>query len=67
MDDDLLTFVNLVRAMRKTQREYFKTRDYNTMMESRKQESLVDRFIKNFDERIQREKDSTALGPELPF
>ena len=67
MDDELLTFVNMVRGMRKTQKDYFRTHDYNTLLESKKLEGLVDRFIKTFDERIQRERDGRALGPELPF
>lgn len=67
MDDDLLTFVNMVRGMRKTQKDYFRTHDYNTLLESKKLESLVDKFIKRFDERLEKERDSKVLGPELPF
>ena len=67
MDDDLLTFVNMVRGMRKTQKDYFRTHDYNTLLESKKLESLVDKFIKRFDESFQKERDSKVLGPELPF
>ena len=47
---DLLTFVNMVRTMREKQKQYFKTRDQNAMIESKNAESLVDRFIRNFDE-----------------
>ena len=65
--DDLLTFVNMVRAMRSCQKQYYKTRDQNAFLESKRQESLVDQFIKRFDELQQRERDSEALGPELPF
>ena len=65
--DDLLTFVNLVRSMRSCQKLYFKTKDQNAFFESKRQESLVDQFIKRFDEMQQRERDSEALGPELPF
>ena len=67
MDDDLLTFVNLVRSMRNCQKQYFKTKGQNAFFESKRQESLVDQFIKRFDEMQQRERDSEVLGPELPF
>ena len=49
--DDLLTFVNMVRTMREKQKQYFKTRDQNAMIESKNAESLVDSFIRNFDEK----------------
>ena len=39
--DDLLTFVNMVRTMREKQKQYFKTRDQNAMIESKNAESLV--------------------------
>jgi len=67
MDDDLLTFVNIVRSMRNLQKAYFKTKDYNTLQDSKRQEALVDKFIKRFDESFQRERDSEVMGPELPF
>lgn len=66
-ESDLTTFVNLVRSMRNAQKDYFRTHDYNTLLESKKLESLVDRFIKRFDESFQKERDSKVLGPELPF
>ena len=51
MDDELTTFVNLVRNMRNAQKEYFRTKDWNALMDSKTTEGLVDRFIKGFDER----------------
>jgi len=49
--DDLTTLVNLVRNMRSKQKEYFRTRDYNVLMESKAAEGFVDKYIKNFDEK----------------
>ena len=64
--DDLTTVVNLVRNMRSKQKEYFRTRDYNVLMESKAAEGLVDKYIKNFDEK---EKCGQELfdEPALPF
>lgn len=64
--DDLTTFLNLVRNMRNKQKEYFRTRDYNVMLESKQAEGLVDKYIKQFDEK---QKCGKGLfdGEELPF
>ena len=51
MYDDLTTFVNIVRTMREEQKTYFRTKDWNALMESKESERLVDKFIRNFDER----------------
>ena len=51
MQDDLTTFVNIVRTMREEQKTYFRTKDWNALMESKESERLVDKFIRNFDER----------------
>ena len=65
MDEDLTTLVNLVRSMRNAQKDYYKKRDQNALLESKKYESLVDKFIKRFDEK--NKPDEIELGPELPF
>lgn len=64
--DDLTTFLNLVRNMRNKQKEYFRTREYNVLLESKQAEGLVDKFIKQFDEK---QKYGTGLFEEsaLPF
>lgn len=64
MDD--LTFINLVRAMRNAQKEYFKKRDHNALLESRKLEAEVDKHIKAFDVKYSREQERDD-SPELPF
>ena len=64
--DDLTTFVNLVRNMREKQKQYFRTKDYNVLMESKNAEGLVDKFIKAFDEK-QKLGDDLFDEPELPF
>lgn len=64
MPDELTTFVNMVRKMREVQRVYFRTRDYNAMLESKKYESLVDKYIKDFDEQ---QAPDLFQGEELPF
>ena len=51
MPDELMTFVNLVRNMRNYQKQYFKTRDHNSLLDSRHAESLVDKWIEDFDRR----------------
>ena len=51
MQFDTNTFVNLVRAMRDSQKKYFKTHDYNVMMDSKHYESLVDKMIDKWDEK----------------
>ena len=65
MDDDLTTLVNLVRSMRNAQKEYFKRRSQEALIDSRKYEGLVDTFIKRFDGK--NKPDDVDLGPELPF
>lgn len=63
---DYLTFLNLVRAMREAQRNYLRKRDQNALLESRRMEVEVDRAIKAFDQRQEREHLRT-VSPELPF
>ena len=65
MEDELVTFVALVRSMRESQKSYFKTRDYNAMLDSKRFESMVDKWISEFDKR----KSCPELfqSEELPF
>ena len=63
---DLHTFVNLVRTMRKTQKEYFKTKDWNVLHDSIENEKLVDKAIAQYDEEFAKEKGTTSQA-ELPF
>lgn len=51
MGDELTTLVNLVRRMREAQKLYFRTRDHNAMLDSRRYEGLVDKFINEFDKK----------------
>ena len=46
---DIKTFVDFVRAMRNAQKKYFKTKDYNSMIDSKNLEELVDKKIKEWD------------------
>ena len=41
----------LVRSMRDSQKKYFKTRDYNAMLDSKRFEGMVDKWISEFDKR----------------
>lgn len=43
-------FINLVRDMRKAQKEYFKTRDYLVLNRSKILERQVDAAIKSFEQ-----------------
>ena len=63
---DLHTFVNLVRTMRKTQKEYFKTKDWNVLHDSIENEKLVDKAIEKYDEEYAKEEEQTPQI-ELPF
>ena len=63
---DLHTFVNLVRNMRNSQKEYFKTRDWNVLHDSKENEKLVDKAIAQYDEE-QAKKNGTAPQADLPF
>ena len=64
-ESDLTTFVNLVRSMRNAQKDYFKQRDQNALLESKRYEGLVDKFIKRFDEK--NKPSEIEQGPMLPF
>lgn len=64
--DDMTTFVNLVRTMRNAQKKYFRTKDWNALMESKSAESLVDKEIQKFDERQKCGADLFSQD-ELPF
>ena len=64
-EDELVTFVALVRSMRDSQKRYFKTRDHNAMIDSKRNEGIVDKWISEFDKRkVCPELD---LGEGLPF
>ena len=64
-ESDLTTLVNLVRSMRNAQKDYFKHRDQNALLESKRYEGLVDKFIKRFDEK--NKPSEVEQGPMLPF
>ena len=63
MPDELTTFVALVRSMRKSQKAYFRSKDYNTLLDSKRYEGMVDKWIEKFD----RKKVEPPLFPDLPF
>lgn len=65
MDDELVTFVALVRTMRDSQKKYFKTRDHNAMIDSKRNEGLVDKWISEFDKR--KVCPNLFQGADLPF
>lgn len=67
MEEELTTFVNMVRKMRKAQKVYFKTRDYNAMVESKFFEGKVDKFIKDHDEKKAYNNQSSLFEDKLPF
>ena len=67
MPFDITTFVNLVRQMRKAQASYFKTKDYNAMVDSMKFEGMVDKKIKEFDEAMKYNNKDLFNQGELPF
>lgn len=48
--DELSNFVLLVDRMRNKQKEYFKTRDYQVLRESKELEKSVDEKIKEIKE-----------------
>lgn len=50
-------FMTLVREMRETQKEYFRTRDANVLNKARDLEAKVDKAIKETEE--------DELGPKL--
>lgn len=64
--DELTTFVALVRSMRDIQKQYFKTHDYNTMIDSKKYEGMVDKWIAEFDKK-QACPELFDQGEDLPF
>ena len=63
---DTHTFVNLVRGMRAKQKEFYKTRDWNVLHDSKNMEGLVDKAIEQYDEE-QAGKGGPAPQAELPF
>ena len=63
---DVHTFVNLVRSMRESQSKYFKTKDWNALNDSKAQERMVDKAIKEYDEEYAK-KNGTAPQNDLPF
>lgn len=65
MDDELVTFVALVRTMRDSQKKYFKTKDHNAMIDSKRNEGLVDKWISEFDKR--KVCPDLFQGADLPF
>ena len=61
------TFYAYVRNMRKAQKSYFATKDYNAMLESKTFEAKVDKMIQQHDER-KAYGGAGLLGQEaLPF
>ena len=46
---ELLQLVQLVRAMRASQKEYFRTRDKNILLQSKELERQVDKMLSSFD------------------
>ena len=50
------TFALLVADMRKKQKEYFKTRDRQVLIESKQLESKVDKVIESWENIIAKEK-----------
>ena len=63
---DITTFVALVRTMRDTQKKYYKTKDYNTLMDCKRIEGDIDRMIRQFDE-SQVYKADLFKQEDLPF
>lgn len=51
MTDELNRFVSLVYAMRNKQREYFKSRDFKALTESKELEKAVDSKIKELQKK----------------
>lgn len=65
MDEkEMETFIAYVRTMRKAQKIYFRTHDYNAMLDCKQYEGIVDKWIKNFDDR---KVPDLFQGEELPF
>ncbi len=50
MEKELMDFFVLVTEMRTTQKDYFRTRDANTLNKARDLERKVDKAIKNIEE-----------------
>lgn len=48
--EDAKRFVALVDDMRKTQKDYFRTRDVNALNKARELERSVDRMLDEFEE-----------------
>ena len=46
---EILQFIQLVRAMRASQKEYFRTRDKNILVQSKDLERQVDKTLSFFD------------------
>ena len=46
---EFLQFIQLVRAMRASQKEYFRTRDKNILSQSKALERQVDNTLSSFD------------------
>ena len=46
---EILQLVKLVRAMRASQKEYFRTRDKNILLQSKELERQVDKTLSSFD------------------
>ena len=52
--------------MRDIQKQYFKTHDYNTMIDSKKYEGMVDKWITEFDKK-QACPELFDQGEDMPF
>ena len=67
MEKEIETFIAYVRSMRKAQVCYFKTHDYNALVESKFFEGKVDKFIKDHDEKKAYNNQSSLFEDKLPF
>ena len=46
---ELLQFIQLVKAMRASQKEYFRNREKNILLQSKELERQVDKTLSSFD------------------
>ncbi len=68
MDErEMETFIAYVRTMRKAQKIYFKTHDYNALVESRTFEAKVDNMIQKHDEKKAYGNQGGLFDSSLPF
>lgn len=55
-------FIGCVRQMRSAQKQYFKTKDYASLLEAKKQEAEVDRQLRELDADKEREQPGFDFG-----